>query len=75
MALENADFLEGIRNMIEAICLLPVAFANLAGASEIFCALASGILQGAPWSGTLWAVGVDPLIRDSHSRTAHFKGA
>ncbi|CAK0872243.1 unnamed protein product, partial [Prorocentrum cordatum] len=39
MALEKADFPEGIRNMIDAIYLLPVAFTNLSGANEIFCAL------------------------------------
>ncbi|CAK0839907.1 unnamed protein product, partial [Prorocentrum cordatum] len=75
IALEKADFPEGVRNMIEAVYLLPVAFANLAGAIEYFCALTSGILQGCPWSGTLCAAGVGPLIRDLHSRAARFKGA
>eukprot|EP00959_Pyramimonas_sp_CCMP1952_P205076 4288311-Pyramimonas_sp.AAC.1 len=64
-----------ILNMVDAIYLFPLAWTNLSGHMRIFCWLGSGILQGCPWSGTLWAVGMDPLIRDLFHRTRHFKQA
>ncbi|CAK0896046.1 unnamed protein product, partial [Prorocentrum cordatum] len=75
IASEKADSPEGICNMMEATCPLPLAFANLAAVIECFGAIASGCPLGCPWSGTLWMVGLDPLIWDLHPWTAHPVGA
>ena len=49
--------------MVDAIYLFPLAWTDLSGNLQVFCWLASGILQGCPTSGALWALCFDPLVR------------
>ncbi|CAK0859288.1 unnamed protein product [Prorocentrum cordatum] len=60
-------------NMVDAIYMFPLAWTILSGTMQVSCWLASGILQGCPWSGALLAAGVDPYHQDLFHRTRHFK--
>ncbi|CAK0806400.1 unnamed protein product, partial [Prorocentrum cordatum] len=62
-----------VLNIVDAICVFPLAWANLGGVLQVFCWLAFGTLQGRPWSGALWAAGVGPIVEGLFVLARHFK--
>ena len=49
-------------NVVGAIYFMNMAFSNLAGPPSLLCFVNSGVLQGCPLSGSLFAISVEPVL-------------
>eukprot|EP00959_Pyramimonas_sp_CCMP1952_P013274 280092-Pyramimonas_sp.AAC.1 len=57
----------GVCWAIGALYTAPIAFARFGDMPHTpMCELGSGVLQGCPLSGSLWALAMDPLLRHLH---------
>ena len=69
LVLRMAGLYEGLLNVTRGCYEHAAAFAHLPGTPKTFLfMLASGIMQGCPLSGSMFALAFDPFLRDLYSR-------
>ena len=71
LALEAMHFTPEFINMVKSLYTNNIAMYNTQGCNHVLFCIISGILQGCPLSGFLFAVVIDPFLRHCVSATEH----